>query len=77
MVNKRKKGIAGPDAQEILAKMRDCRKVLTTLQSKVAIKSIQYRQAGAIIGELDELGYLITGDAKHFLQAAPSTPKSQ
>jgi hypothetical protein len=40
MVGKRKKGIAGPDAQEVLAKMRDCRKALTILQSRVAIKSI-------------------------------------
>jgi hypothetical protein len=50
---------------------------MTILQSRVAIKSIQYRQAGAIIGDLDELGYLITGKPDYFLQAAPSTPKSQ
>ncbi len=73
MVNRRSKGISGPDAQDILAKVRECRKALTILQSRVVIKSIQYRQAGAIIGELDELGYLITGDAKYFLQAPPST----
>jgi hypothetical protein len=76
MGTKRSKGIAGPDAQDILAKVRECRKALTILQSRVVIKSIQYRQAGAIISELDELGYLITGKSDYFLQAAPSTPKN-
>lgn len=64
---KRRSGIGEADAQIILAAMHHCRKAMTDLQSKVAIKSIQYRQAAVIIREIDEMGQLITGKADFFL----------
>ena len=64
---KRRKGIGRADAHDTLEAMRQCRKAMTDLQSKVTIKSIQYRQATAIIRELDEMGQLITGEPDYFL----------
>jgi hypothetical protein len=70
---KRLTGIGKADAQDILAIMQQCRKAMTDLQSKVAIKSIQYRQATTIIRELDEMGQLITGTQNYFLDPPHST----
>ena len=70
---KRRSGIGRADAKDTLEAMRQCRKAMTDLQSKVVIKSIQYQQATAIIRELDEMGQLITGKPDYFLGPPPST----
>lgn len=77
IMSKRSKGLSEAEAAETLASMAACRKAMSSLLSRVAIKSMQYRQAGAVISDLDELAYLITGNPSYFQAEPPSTPQKQ
>lgn len=70
---KRSKGLSKAEAADTLESMAVCRKAMSSLLSRVAIKSMQYRQAGAVISDLDELAYLITGNPTYFQEEPPST----
>ena len=76
MARKRRRQLSPVQAQEILQNLASCRRAMTRLQAEVAIRSIQYRQARVVITDIDELGFLITGQADYFTDALPSTPDS-